>query len=61
MAGIVGSDVGAISRMRSGENNISVKLFLNAATVLDMSPKKLIKAVGLPEYYFFEKRRGFEC
>lgn len=28
----------------------------SAITVLDVSPKQLIKEVGLPEYYFFNKR-----
>ena len=46
----------AISRIKKNKENISARFILNAATVLDVSPKQLIKEVGLPEYYFFNKR-----
>ena len=60
MCGAIGTDSSVISKIRNGEYNISHRLFLNAAIALDISPKKLMKEVGLPEYYFLEKRRGFE-
>lgn len=46
----------AISRIKKNKENISARFILNAATVLDVSPKQLIKEVGLPEYYFFNKK-----
>ena len=52
-----GMDASGISRIKKGKYKVSHRLFLNAATVLDVSPKKLLADVGLPKNYFLEKRR----
>ena len=57
MAGLLGTDSSVISNIKNRKYKISHRIFLNAATVLDVSPKRLIKEVGLPEHYFFERRR----
>lgn len=57
MAGMLGTDSSVITNIKKGKYKISHRLFLNAAIALDISPKKLIEEVGLPEYYFLEKRR----
>lgn len=58
MADMIGCDTGLVSRVRYGKERLSPLLFLRVATVLDMSPKALAKKVGLPEYFFLEKRRA---
>jgi hypothetical protein len=60
MAGLLGTDSSVISNIRNGKYKISHRIFLNAATVLDKSPKQLLKEVGLPDWYFFEQRRNLE-
>ena len=52
----IGSESATMSRIKQNKVGIPPRLILNAATVLDVSPKQLIKEVGLPEYYFFNKR-----
>ena len=56
----LGSDESAMSRIKLYRTAIPPSVILNAATVLDVSPKKLMADVGLPENYFLEKRRGSE-
>lgn len=56
-ADMISCDVGMISRVRCGSERLSPLLFLRVATVLDVSPKALAREVGLPEYFFLEKRR----
>ena len=60
MAGMLGADSSVITNIKKGKYKISHRLFLNAATALDISPKKLIEDVGLPKHYFLEKRRNCE-
>ena len=55
-----GAHASTMSRIKKGKDKVSHRFFLNAATVLDVSPKKLMADVGLPENYFLEKRRGSE-
>ena len=55
-----GMDASGMSRIKKGKYKISHRMFLNAATALDISPKKLIEDVGLPKHYFLEKRRNCE-
>ena len=57
----LGSDESAISRIKLYRTAIPPSVILNAATVLDVSPKKLMSDVGIPEDYFFERRRGHQC
>ncbi len=60
MAGMLGTDSSVITNIKKWKYKISHRLFLNAATALDISPKKLIEDVGLPKHYFLEKRRNCE-
>ena len=60
MAGLLGTDSSVMTNIKKGKYKISHRIFLNAATTLDISPKQLLKEVGLPDWYFFEKRRGLE-
>lgn len=55
-----GMDASGMSRIKKGKYKVSHRLFLNAATTLDVSPKKLLAEVGLPENYFLERRRNGE-
>ncbi|ARQ46694.1 helix-turn-helix domain-containing protein [Oxalobacter formigenes] len=55
-----GMDASGMSRIKKGKYKVSSRLFLNVATVLDISPKKLLADVGLPENYFLERRRNCE-
>ena len=41
-----------MSRIRSNGQRISGLMFLRAANLLNMTPKELMKAVGLPLSYF---------
>lgn len=56
MARVVGIAASSISRMRSGKERLTPKLLLNAGTILDISPRRLLREVGLPEYYFLDRK-----
>ena len=48
-----GSESATLSRIKRGKTGIPPRLTLNAATVMDVSPKKLMGDIGMPEDYFF--------
>ena len=61
MAELLGSNSSVTTNVKKGKYKISHRLFLNAAIFMDTSPKKLMKEVGLPEHYFFSKRRCLDA
>ena len=52
----VGMDLGGITSMKKERYRISARLILNVATVLDISPKKLLTDMNMPEDYFLRKK-----
>lgn len=51
----IGSESATMSRIKLHKTGIPPRLILNAATVLDVSPKKLMGDVGIPEDYFIDR------
>lgn len=52
-----------ISRVASGQLNISDRIFLRAAILLDMKPSELMEKLDINQDYFFEyygKNRQYE-
>ena len=52
-----GSDSATMSRIKQCKTHIPPRIILNAAAALDVSPKKLMSDVGLPENYFLKKMK----
>lgn len=51
----IGSESATMSRIKLNKTGIPPRLILNAATVLDVSPKKLMADIGMPEDYFLPR------